>query len=127
MTVINFRKDAWKPDQIGQLQALILEVDRLANQSGSSFFDLFSAIKESYDPPDLAPAAYDTGTMTVKGATFGCGVMIAFSDDLQGLHLSGYVSAADTVTYTLINHTAGNINLGSGTLRAFVFKWFSNR
>ena len=36
--------------------------------------------------------------------------------------LSGYVSAANTVTVTLYNNTGGAVNLASGTVKCLVFK-----
>jgi hypothetical protein len=41
---------------------------------------------------------------------------------LQGIILSAYVSAADTVTVTATNATSGAINLGSGTISVEVIK-----
>lgn len=74
----------------------------------------------TWDPGDLANGAQETKTVTVTGAALGNFALVCFSLDLQGMQLTGYVSAADTVTAVLRNGTGGNINLASGTLRARV-------
>lgn len=74
----------------------------------------------TWNPGDLATGAQELTTVTVTGATLGQFALVSFSLDLQGLQLTGYVSAADTVTALLQNNTGGNINLASGTLRARV-------
>lgn len=76
----------------------------------------------AYDPPSVAAGAQTTTTVTVTGAALGDTVAVGFSLDLQGMQLTGYVSAADTVTAVLRNGTAGAIDLASGTLRADVWK-----
>src|SRR5688500_437125 len=73
------------------------------------------------DYASLAAGAEDvTGTVTVTGAALGDFVIGSISVDLQGLDLLAYVSAANTVTFNLGNKTAGAVDLGSATLRAFV-------
>jgi hypothetical protein len=49
-------------------------------------------------------------------------VAVGFSLDLQGMTLTGYVSVAGTVTCVLRNGTGGAMDLGSGTLRADVWR-----
>jgi hypothetical protein len=75
----------------------------------------------TWDPASMAAGAQTTTTMTVTGAAVGDPVAVGFSQDLQGMQLTGYVSAANTVTVVLQNGTAGAIDLVSGTLRADVF------
>lgn len=74
----------------------------------------------TWDPANVAAAASVTTTVTVPGATLGDYVHVSFSLSLQGLILTGYVSAATTVTVVLFNPTGGGVNLGSGTLRVYV-------
>jgi hypothetical protein len=75
----------------------------------------------TYDPANLADGAGVTTTVTVTGAALGDYVEgLSFSLDLQGILLTGYVSAANTVGVRFQNETGGAINLASGTLRAKV-------
>jgi len=76
---------------------------------------------KTYNPPDILDGAQDQTTVTVVGATLGKVAMVAFSLDLQGITLTGNVSATDTVTATFRNNTGAPVNLGSGTLSASVF------
>lgn len=73
-----------------------------------------------YDPPSLAAGASTTTTVTVT-----CGVGdfcsgVGFSLGWGGLTATGCVSAANTVTVTITNNTAGTIDLASGNLRVNV-------
>lgn len=77
---------------------------------------------KTWDPPSVAaqsagvPGSTST-TVTATGVVLGDTVVASFSLALSGLRLVAEVTAADTVTCTLYNHTAGAIDLGSGTLR----------
>jgi hypothetical protein len=71
-----------------------------------------------YDPPSLADGAGVTTTVTVTGAVLGDLVDVSFSLNLQGITMTGYVSAADTVSVRFQNETGGVIDLGSGTIKA---------
>jgi hypothetical protein len=71
----------------------------------------------TYDPPSIASGAQVTVTAACTGAVLGDYAIASFSQDLQGITLSAYVSAANTVTVVFRNGTAGPIDLGSGTLR----------
>lgn len=75
-----------------------------------------------YDPPSLAAGSGSTGVMTVTGAAIGDIVSLGFNQDLQGITLTGYVSAANTVAYRFQNGTAGVIDLAVGTVNATVQK-----
>lgn len=72
----------------------------------------------TWDPANVAAGAQVSTTVTVTGAALGDEVTCSFNLDLQLMQLTGYVSAANTVTVILRNGTAGGINLASGTLRA---------
>ncbi len=76
----------------------------------------------TYNPPNLIDGAGDTTTVTVTGAALGDYAEASFSLDLQGIAITAWVSAADTVSVRFQNETGGTIDLGSGTLRARVFK-----
>ena len=77
----------------------------------------------TYDPPNLVDGAGVTTTVTVTGATLGDQAEAAFTLDLQGITLTAYVSASDTVSVRFQNETGGPIDLGSGTLRCKVVLW----
>jgi hypothetical protein len=74
----------------------------------------------TYNPPNIAAGASAQTTVTVTGVAVGDYVEASFSLALAGLTLTGEVSAANTVTATFFNPTAGAIDLASGTLRAIV-------
>lgn len=77
---------------------------------------------KTYDPPSIANGASQSTTVTATGAALGDFAAASFSLDLQGLALSAYVSAADTVTCVFSNATGGAIDLASGTLKVRVAK-----
>lgn len=81
-----------------------------------------AATTATWDPGEVALGGTTTTTVTVNGAALGDHVLVSFSISLAGLQLEGYVSAANTVTVTLSNHTLAAVDLGSGTLSVLVFK-----
>lgn len=89
--------------------------------AGTKIAKHLSATK-TWDPSNVAAAAQTTTTVTVTGAAVGDTVALGFSNDLQALMLTGYVSAANTVTVVLYNGTAAPVDLASGTLRADVWQ-----
>lgn len=76
----------------------------------------------TYNPPSLNDGDGDTTTVTVSGAALGDIATASFSLDVQGIGVTAWVSAADTVSVRFQNETGGTLDLGSGTLRAFVRK-----
>lgn len=76
----------------------------------------------TFDPPSLIGGAGTTTTLTVTGAALGDFAETTFSRDLQGITVTAWVSAADTVSVRLQNDTGGTLDLASGTLRARVRK-----
>lgn len=91
---------------------------------GGAVIDKFLSASATWDPANVLNGAQTTTTVTVTGARLADASMVTvgFSKDLQGMRLTGYVSADDTVTVVLRNDTGGAINLASGTLRVGVFK-----
>jgi hypothetical protein len=75
---------------------------------------------KTWDPGSIAAGAVETTTVTVTGAAMGDAVIVSLGASLAGMTLTGYVSAADTVTVVLKNETAGAVDLASSTLRAEV-------
>lgn len=69
----------------------------------------------TWDPPSVASMGNTTTTVAIS-CTLGMYVQVSFSLSLQGMILSGYVSANGTVTVVLFNPTGGAIDLASGTL-----------
>lgn len=76
----------------------------------------------TFNPADLADGAGETTTVEVVGAALGDPALASFSLDITGLTVTAYVSAADTVSVRVQNETTGSVNIGSGTLKAVVFK-----
>lgn len=72
------------------------------------------------DPANLVDGAGVSINVTVAGATLGQFAQASFSLDLQGITLTAWVSAANTVSCRFQNETGGAIDLASGTLRARV-------
>jgi len=77
---------------------------------------------KTYDPPSLNDGDTDTTTITVTGASVGQFVEVSFTQDLQGIDLTAWVSAADTVSCKFANRTGGTLNLSSGTLLVQVWR-----
>lgn len=77
---------------------------------------------KTYDPASIAAGASLQTTVTCTGAVLGDAATASFSLALGGLTISAEVSAANTVTVTFTNNTAGAIDLGSGTLTATAVK-----
>lgn len=78
----------------------------------------------TWDPPSVAAGAQTTTTVAMAGvllAAFNT-VQVGFNKDLQGMQLTGYVSADAVVTVVLRNGTAGAIDLASGSLTVGVLR-----
>lgn len=76
----------------------------------------------TYDPPSLADGAGVTTTVTVTRAVVGDVAEASFSNALQGILLTAWVSGTNTVSVRFQNETGGTIDLASGTLKAAVRK-----
>ena len=77
----------------------------------------------SADPPNLAAGTVAQVTVTVPGANAGDLATASFVPAAAGVVIFANVTAANTVTVTFWNVTAGAINLASGTLRVRVEAW----
>jgi parallel beta-helix repeat protein len=81
----------------------------------ASLMTLFGSVV--YDPPSLIDGSGVTTTVTVTGVSLGDLVeCVSFSLDLQGIIVTGYVSAANTVSVRFQNESGGTLDLGSGTI-----------
>ena len=76
----------------------------------------------AWNPADLADGAGESKNVTVTGAALGDFAIVSIDGgDLAGATLSGYVSAADTVTARIQNESGSALNsFDAGTLRALV-------
>ncbi len=74
----------------------------------------------AYDPPGLAAGEVATTTVSVPGAAVGGFAHVSFDVDVQGVTLTAWVSAADTVSVNFQNGTASAIYIGNGSLRVRV-------
>ena len=72
------------------------------------------------DLGSLVDAAGQTATVTVTGAALGDLALVSHGIDTSGILVSGYVSAADTVSARFQNETAGTLDIASAQLRAVV-------
>lgn len=75
----------------------------------------------TYNPPSLGTGTRASTTITVTGVSLPYPekqrlVTVAFSQDLQGIELWGYVSGTDTVTVVFANNTGSTIDLASGAV-----------
>lgn len=78
----------------------------------------------TWDPASINDGDTASTTVTVTGATLLNSTCTASFSSITAADwfLSAYVTAADTVTVTLLNETGGAVDLGSGTLRVHVFQ-----
>jgi hypothetical protein len=75
----------------------------------------------TWDPPSRAIGAAASTTVAVGGAAPGDAAYAAFSLGVPGgALLVAAVTAADTVTATLLNQTGAVLDLASGTLSVWV-------
>lgn len=70
----------------------------------------------TYNPASLTTGTGVTTTVTCTGATVGMFATASFGVDLQGITVTAWVSAADTVSVRFQNQTGGTIDLASSTL-----------
>lgn len=77
----------------------------------------------TYDPPSLVDGAGVTTTITVPGAALGDYAVASFSADLQGVMLTSWISATNTMSARFQNETGGTVDLASGTLRGKAIKF----
>lgn len=71
---------------------------------------------ETFDAGSIADGDEEVGEITVTGAALGDFVLVSHSLDVADLAITAAVTAANTVTYQLLNNTGGAIDLASGTV-----------
>jgi hypothetical protein len=74
----------------------------------------------TYDTASLADGAGATTTVTATGAALGDFVLVSLGVDVAGISVTGYVSAADTVSVRIQNESGGTLDLASTTIRVRV-------
>ena len=96
------------------------------SQGRSQFQGLFSEMWAVSESVDFGNAATGSGTfasvdVTVPGVALGDIVMgVSIAVDTVDTVIGGAVTAANTVTLTVLNNTAGAVNLASTTLKFVV-------
>jgi hypothetical protein len=111
---------------IAALQALPdpFPVYQTQTEGDARYVQLANVLNASgtYDPPSLADGVGVTTTLGCSGAALGDFALASFSLDLQGITVSAYVSAANTVAVRFQNESTATVDLASGTLRVRVWK-----
>lgn len=85
------------------------------------FFELTPLYGEfDYTPAGILTTAEATITVIVPGATLGYTAEASYDKDIQGLQMTAWVSAADTVKIKLRNNSGSTVTLTAGRFRAYV-------
>lgn len=84
------------------------------------FSKVIKAVAEDYNVPSLVDGGGNTQTVTVAGAKLGDFVRVAFSVDLQGMTVTAYVSAANTVTIRVQNESTATVDLAANDVNIVV-------
>lgn len=94
----------------------------------AQFVDVFQNVlvytDTAFDPGNAATGSgtFASSDVTVTGAALGDVVLASFSVDTVDTAIVAAVTAANTVTVTVLNNTAGAVNLAAGTLRLWVLQ-----
>jgi len=107
------------PDQTN-FTAIGLKQEGLAAETLATVVINASAVVDVASLADGAGAT--SASITVTGAALGDFVLISCSLDLQGLILTAYVDAANSVKFRIQNETAGTIDLASATFKVRVVR-----
>ena len=112
----------------GRGDKLVLKWDQSASSWVEEVYEISSTQlvlsgSATYDAPSIAAGASASTTVTVGGAALGDYVeRISLGLSSGGLTVTGYVSAANTVTVVLANLTGAAVDLASTTLAVDVRK-----
>jgi hypothetical protein len=109
----------------GSAQALYRYQFELRRKLEELFNKILAEINTLYGEVGYTAGAPANGaqtvlTVTAPGAIPGQAVSVTYDQDLQGLGLSAYVSAPDTVKIILSNNTGGAVSLANGKFRVYV-------
>jgi len=89
------------------------------------FQDVFPEVlfgSESYNAGSIVDGNEEVGELTIVGAALGDFVLASHGVDVVDLAVTAQVTAADTVTYQLLNNTGGTLDLAAATFRCVVLK-----
>ena len=100
--------------------ATAVVVERGNKQFQGMFSEMWK-VSATLDAGSLADGAGESDTVTVPGVALGDMVLgVSFGVSAAGVTVTGYVSAADTVTLRLQNESAGTVDLASTTIKLVV-------
>lgn len=85
-------------------------------------FPFVACVQATINPGNLADAAGENDTVTVTGAKIGDIVLVGLGVDAAGITITGYVSAANTVTVRVQNESGGAVDLASSTCNIVVLR-----
>lgn len=109
------RSDSVEYQKFVQHNKMVDDLEKLRAAGGGLFGSA------TFDAGNLVDGAGVTTTVTVTGAVLGDFVTgVSFGVDLQGILVTAYVSATNTVAVRLQNETTGAIDLASTTVRVRV-------
>ena len=74
------------------------------------------------DPPSLGDGTGTTRNITVQGVSLGDFALVSAPYSLQGVTVTAYVSANDTVAVLIQNESGGTVDLASGIWRSIVIR-----
>lgn len=113
-------RDRSTNSRLDMVENNLQEIERASHIPDDGMLTLVRKTSVTWDPANLITGASDTKIVTAKGAQAGDLVKVSFSLPLQGVLLTGEVTADNEVTATAYNPTGGAVNLGSGTLGVWV-------
>ena len=98
-------------------------VTRRGNDQFRGLFSDTWAVTCTLDAGSLVDGAGETDDVTVPGVALGDMVIGAsLGVDLEGLTVTGYVSAANTVKFRIQNESTATVNLASATMKIVVVR-----
>lgn len=105
--------------------AVIASVDPTTEKAKSSTLTgLLTSValtgSATWDAGEIADGDEEAKEITVTGAALGDFVLVSHGVDVADLAITAQVTAASTVTATLLNNTGGPLDLTSTTVRAVV-------
>ncbi len=91
--------------------------------TGPNFVGNYLIGTTTWNPGTIANGATVTTTVTVTGATVGQPITAGLTTlTVAGVLISAAVTAANTVTVTLLNQSGSSQTIGSGTLEVIVWQ-----
>lgn len=101
--------------------AITTQTSRVGANAINDHFSKFFSGMGTWDAGSVAQAAEAVDTITIVGVALGDIVLgVSFSVSAADLVVTGFVSAADTVTVSIANNTGGAIDLASAVVRVVV-------